>query len=117
MYPGLAAPTDDEQNGDGIYLGIYQRGDRVHGVPQPAVLHIDHCSLAGRQMIARRERDSVTLIRSYDVPVAYAQRKHQLVAKPFELRIRDSGVEGETRASRAPQGKRLRQPWLIRSQG
>ncbi len=95
VYPGLAAPTDDEQNGDGIYLGIYQRRDRVHGVPQPAVLQIDRRGLAGCQVIPGSQTNGTSLIGSYDVLLPHTQGSYQPVAKPFELGIGDSGIEGK----------------------
>ena len=88
MQIRLAAPTDDEDAWDAVDLLVQEREQGIDDVAEPAVLEVDERRFARREVIARRERRRIPLVRGNDMRgAARSIRIHEIVHKRAQLRV------------------------------
>gem|GEM_PF-3972514 len=91
---GLASPADDKYGRDRVYLIIQKAGDRVDDVTLTAVLHVHDRHLTCREVITSSQGRAVTFIcRDHVVMRIDAVSMHQVIAKCFQLGIRNTGIK------------------------
>ena len=82
----LTAPADDEDARDAVDRAVEEREQGIDDVPQPAVLEINDRRFSRCEMIARRERRSVSLARSDHVGcIIAAVALYEVIDKRPEL--------------------------------
>ena len=92
VYAGAAAPADEKQYGDVVYLLVGQRCQRVDDVALAAVLHVDDPHLAGGEVVTGGKTDSGSFVGSDDVMTA-VDIVGDVGADVFQQAVGDSGEE------------------------
>ena len=95
LYAGLPAPADHKQDRDPVNLRIQQRRDRVHRIPDPAVLHINHTGSSASKIMSRAQSHGSTFIRAdKEIPVHFTGRLKRITQR-FKQRIRNTRIKAD----------------------
>ena len=76
----FSPPSDQQQHGDRVHLGVDERQQGVDGVAQPAVLHVDARQLARPQVVPGGQGNGRTLVGGDDVLI-FGRSVGDVVAK------------------------------------
>ena len=91
---GLAAPADQEQDGDPVDRRIEEREQRVDDVSDAGVLQVDDGQLPGREVVAGGERGRRPLVRADHVALV-RHGVRDVGAEILEERVGNPGEERE----------------------
>jgi hypothetical protein len=86
MDSWLSAPSDDDQHGDGVYVLISKRQERIDGVAQSRVLQIHQGNVSCRQVITYRKSNAAAFVGADDVLTGLARMRDA------RTQVREQGI-------------------------
>ena len=85
LHPGFPPPADCQQARETVYTRIHQGCQRIHGIPQSAVLHIAQSRLSRCQIMTRAQTNRAAFIMRNNMMDAFGSEPAvQFITQAFQ---------------------------------